>query len=173
MRLYLFVLLTGLVSAAHGLVLPTMAQGQDAFASCQLQNRANDSIDGRFIFKQRGNHFPGNGVVVVPRCYFNGSSVGSPVRVELYTGDGTVKIERASLKSTGNCAGNSECFFASSFLTRKNGAFYKRRYGSIRVRIAPLSGARNLRCNICSYYQINDPSKRAAFRPPVVVKASH
>ncbi len=165
-------ILVCLVALAPMLGLSSSAQAQDAFASCQLQDRANDTIDGRFIFKKSGNHFPGNGVVVVPRCYYNGSRGGSPVRVELYTGDGSVKLERASLKSTGNCAGNSECFFASSFLTRRNGAFYKRRYGSIRVRIAPLAGVTNLRCNYCSYYQINDPSKRAAFRPPVVVKPS-
>lgn len=154
------------------LFIPVAGEAQEAFEGCQLQKRPDDRTDGRFIFKPVGNHFPGNAVIVVPRCYYDGSDVGSPVKVELYTEDGATRIERARLKTTGNCAYHPECFFASSYLTRRNGKYYKRRFGSIRIRITPTAKASELRCNYCSYYEVKKPSQRAAFTAPVIVKIS-
>lgn len=157
------------VAMAGMVVSSSQALAQEEFPNCELQDTVDDQSEGRFIFKQTGAHFSSNSVIVVPRCYYDGSSGGSPVNIFLYNSDGTIKLERARLKSTGNCAGHPECLFASTYLTRKNGKFYKRRYGSILVRISPRKGVTGLRCNYCSYYRIQNPAKRIAIRPPVVV----
>ena len=163
-------ILSGLLVLCAALqALPAIVAADEIFESCELQSRVDDNSEGRFIFKVVGNHFANNAVIVAPRCYYNGSSVGSPVNVTLHTADGLQKIERARLKTTGNCAGNPECFYATSYLTRKNGKFYKRQYGSIIVKITPQKDVTGLRCNYCSYYVIGNPGKRAAFRAPVVV----
>lgn len=152
-----------------GLALLSLANGNiradGPFPGCTLQNTADDRSEGRFIFKNRGNHFPGNAVILAPRCYYVASRRTSPITVDIYNADGSVRIERAKLKSTGYCPGNLECLAASTFLASRNGGYFKRNYSSILVKIKPT--ATGPRCG-CSYYEIANPAARAAFRAPVV-----
>jgi len=149
-------------------ILPVSVVADDLFPSCTLQTREDDNSDGRFVFKNEGAHFRNNAVVLAPRCYYVKSRRNSPIVVELFTGDGSRKFERATLKSTGFCPGNDECLGASTYLTKRNGKYYKRTHGSIIVKIRPTGSG--TRCD-CSYYLIADPARRIAFRAPIVEAA--
>ena len=155
----LLVLTLALLSTA------VVAAADDVFPGCTLQSTVDDRSEGRFIFKPNGNHFPNNSVILAPRCYYVKSRRTSPINVDVYTADGSQKIEHAKIKSSGFCPGNPECLGASTFLTSHNGSFYKRQYSSVLIKIKPT--AKGTRCG-CSYYAVSDPSRRAAFRAPIV-----
>ena len=121
---------------------------------CQLESRADSRASGRFIWKPTGAHF-NQSVIVAPRRYYP-----IPPEVKLYTLDQTL-IERASLKSDGLCKGHPECLFAATYLTRKNGSFYRRRHTSIIVRIVP---RRVTATAYCKYFQISNPGRRAEYK---------
>jgi hypothetical protein len=124
-----------------------------SLAGCKLQNKVDTHTSGRFIWKPEAAHFHGRAAVITPRYY-----APVPPIVELITyAKPRILIERASMKSTGQCSDNPECFGTASFLTRWGGASYKRGYGSIivRARARPEDPTKE-----CRYYIIKNPAKR-------------
>lgn len=136
-----FVLLSLLVFAAPAFAGP--------FDSCVVETQKSLE-SGRFVWKPKASHF-NQAVIVTPRRYFP-----IPPLVTLHTFEGK-KIETAQLKSTGVCSGNPECLFAATFLTKKPGSFYGRRYGGIVVRFKP---RRATSTAFCKVYQVPVPKKK-------------
>jgi hypothetical protein len=119
------------------------------FESCVVETQK--SLDsGRFVWKPKASHF-NQAVIVAPRRYFP-----IPPVVTLHTFEGK-KIETAQLKSLGLCAEDPECLFAATFLTKKLGSFYGRKYGGIVVRFKPRTTTATAYCKV---YQIPVPKKK-------------
>lgn len=143
-------------------VASTVAAAPVDLSSCTEITVRDSRSSGRFIWKQVGNHFPGNGVIVAPRYYYP-----IPPKVEILDQATDELIDTAKLKSDGICAGNRECLFAATFLTKRNGAFYNRRYETgIKVKISPRAPQNG---RVCTYYTIARPDRRAEFRNPAQI----
>jgi hypothetical protein len=131
------------------------ATPEELFPSCTFVDTADRHTSGRFIWKPVASHYR-QAVIIAPRRPF------FPIapRVDLFQEDGT-KIETASLKSTGVCAGWHECLFAATFLTKRVGSRYENKYGKIIVRVRAGKG-QNVTPS-CKTYLVNHPKNRAEF----------
>lgn len=132
---------------------PTPIQTPSPMEGCVLMSKVDTKTSGRFIWKPRAEHFF-QALVVAPRHFYP-----STPRVQIWNASGPF-VERMRLKSDGRCSGHPECLFASTFLARKMGRYYERRYGSINVRIKDPSHPELG----CYYYHVRFPGRRAEFR---------
>lgn len=121
------------------------------FDGCDLVSNKDKRTSGRFIWNPKASHF-NQAVIVTERAFFPYAP-----KVEAFTFEG-VKIERASLKSTGQCAGWHECLFAATYLMRHLGSRYKNRYEQIIVKVTP--SRVTSKAPRCRLYQITRPHRR-------------
>jgi hypothetical protein len=113
----------------------------------------NVPLNGGFLWKPVAAHFT-RAVVITPHFYYP-----TIPGVELISNDHKRShIAFGTVKSTGACDGNPECFGAASFLFPSTGSTYQRNYRS--GVIVKVSG----RAKGCRYYTIKAPASRASFR---------
>ena len=140
-------------------VCPAIA-GATTLAKCQRQTARTSVYAGGMLWKPVGAHFS-RVVVVAPRAFGFGPS--HRLDLELYTNEETPrKLEEFKMKSDGNCAGAPECLFASTYLARRSGAVYRKRFKKgVIVKIEPETGANSRNCK---YYVISRPDRRTIYR---------
>jgi hypothetical protein len=143
----LALLLCGLQSGAQA----------ESLKGCKLVSKIDHVMSGRFIWKPSAAHFSNRVAIVTPRYYYP----IPPVVQLLQNKKGYPLIETADIKSTGQCAGNPECFFAASYLTHADAGTYNKKYHTVIVKVRPDSD--DTSGKECRYYIIKNPTQRTEY----------